>query len=307
MNVALSGASGLIGSALVRSLEADGNRCRRLVRRKPSRTDELEWRPESGLTDSEAASGLDVIVHLAGENVAAGRWTAARRSSISASRGPATRRLVESLNRVERPPRGFVCASAVGYYGDRGDELLDEDSTSGGGFLASVSREWEAAAHTADAVCERVAILRFGVVLSARGGALARMLPPFGLGLGGRLGSGRQYFPWIHIDDAVAAIRHVMERDIRGPVNLVAPERVTNSHLTRAIAATLRRQALLPVPAAALRLAFGEMARETLLASARVAPRVLQETGFSYRCPTLGAALDRELAPDARRIREAKR
>jgi len=299
MNVALSGASGLIGSALARCLEADGSRCRRLVRRKPSRTDELEWRPESGLTDWEAASGLDVMVHLAGENVAAGRWTAARRSRISASRGPATLRLVESLSRLDQAPRVFVCASAIGYYGDRGDELLDEDSTSGTGFLASVCREWETATRTASVVCERVVNLRFGVVLSVRGGALARMLPPFRLGLGGRLGSGRQYFPWIHIDDAVAAIRHVMERDIRGPVNLVAPEQVTNADLTRAIATTLRRPALLPVPSPALRLAFGAMAGETLLASARVVPTVLQETGFSYRYPALGAALARELPPNA--------
>lgn len=298
MNVALSGASGLIGSALANSLEAARGRCHRLVRRTPSRPDELEWRPERGLADPEAASGLDVLVHLAGENVAAGRWTARRRSRISASRGPATRRLVESLSRLERPPRVFVCASAVGYYGDRGDELLDEDSTCGAGFLASVCREWEAAARTASEVCERVAILRFGVVLSARGGALARMLPPFRLGLGGRLGSGRQYFPWIHIDDAVAAIRHVTERDIRGPVNLVAPEQVTNAALTRVIVATLERPALLPVPSPALRLAFGAMARETLLASARVVPAVLQETGFSYRYPTLGAALAGELLPN---------
>lgn len=299
MNVALSGASGLIGSALANSLEAAGDRCHRLVRRRPSRPDELEWRPERGLADSEAASGLDVMVHLAGENVATGRWTAGRRSRISASRGPATRRLVESLSRLERPPRLFVCASAVGYYGDRGDELLDEDSTCGAGFLASVCREWEAAARTASEVCERVAILRFGVVLSARGGALARMLPTFRLGLGGRLGSGRQYFPWIHIDDAVAAIRHVMERDIRGPVNLVAPEQVTNADLTRAIATTLGRPALIPAPSPALRLAFGEMARETLLASARVVPGALQAGGFGYRHPTLGAALARELLPNA--------
>ncbi|MXX63077.1 MAG: TIGR01777 family protein [Holophagales bacterium] len=299
MNVALSGASGLIGSALTRSLEAAGSRCHRLVRRTPSRADELEWRPEHGLADSEAASGLDVLVHLAGENVAGGRWTTERRSRIGASRGPATRRLVESLSRLEQAPRVFVCASAVGYYGDRGDELLDEDSTSGGGFLASVCREWESAALTAGAVCERVAILRFGVVLSARGGALARMLTPFRLGLGGRLGSGRQYFPWIHIDDAVAAILHVMKRDIRGPVNIVAPEQVTNADLTRAIAATLGRPALLPVPSSALRLAFGAMARETLLASARVVPTVLRNSNFRYRFSTLDAALDRELSPDA--------
>lgn len=299
MNVALSGASGLIGSVLARSLEADGSCCRRLVRRTPSRPDELDWRPERGLPESPGAEGLDALIHLAGENVAAGRWTAGRRSRISASRGPATRRLAESMSRLEQPPRVFVCASAVGYYGDRGDELLDEDSASGAGFLASVCREWEAAARTAGAVCERVVMLRFGVVLSARGGALARMLPPFRLGLGGRLGSGRQYFPWIHVDDAVAAIRHVIARDIRGPVNLVAPEQITNADLTRSIAATLGRPALLPVPSPALRLAFGEMARETLLASARVVPKVVQETGFSYRCPTLGAALARELLPNA--------
>ncbi len=299
MNVALSGASGLIGGALARGLKAAGCRCRRLVRRRPSGPDEMEWLPERGLADPKAASGLDVIVHLAGENVAAGRWTAARRGRISASRGPATRRLVESLSRLERPPRVFLCASAVGYYGDRGDEPLDEDSASGAGFLASVCEEWEAAARMAEAVCERTVQLRFGIVLSARGGALARMLPAFRLGLGGRLGSGRQYVPWIHIDDAVAAIRHALERDIQGPVNLVAPEQVTNLDLTRAIAAALGRPALLPAPAPALRLVFGAMARETLLASARVLPAVLKETGFSCRSPTLGEALARELTSNA--------
>ena len=299
MRIAVSGASGLIGGALTSDLEAAGHRCLRLVRRAPSRPGELEWLPQHGLADHAVASGLDVLIHLAGENVASGRWTAARRERIRASRGPATRRLVESLGRLDRPPRVLVCASAVGYYGDRGDEVLDEDSTAGAGFLASVCREWEAAARTAEAVSERVVMLRFGVVLSAQGGALARMLPPFRLGLGGRLGSGRQGFPWIHLHDAVAAIRHAMERDIRGPVNLVAPEQVTNADLTRAIAAALRRPALLPVPSAALRLAFGEMARETLLASARVVPAVLQDDGFVYRFGALGAALARELSPDA--------
>lgn len=298
MNVALSGASGLIGSALVNSLEADGHRCRRLVRRAPSRSDELEWRPERGLAQSPAAEGLDALVHLAGENVAAGRWTAARKRRIRTSRGPATRRLVESLASLERPPGVFICASAVGYYGDRGGEVLDEDSAPGDGFLAAVCRDWEAAALRASAVCERVVKLRFGVVLSARGGALARMLPPFRLGLGGRLGSGRQYFPWIHIDDAVAAIRHVMDRDVRGAVNLAAPEQVTNAGLTWSLARTLRRRAPLPVPSLALRAAFGEMANETLLASARVVPKVLRETGFEYRFPKLEAALARELSPD---------
>lgn len=269
------------------------------MRRTPSRPDELEWRPERGLARSAAAEGLDALVHLAGENVAAGRWTAARRRRIRASRGPATRKLVESLGSLERPPRVLVCASAVGYYGDRGGEVLDEDSPPGEGFLAAVCRDWETAALRASAVCERVAMLRFGVVLSARGGALARMLPPFRLGLGGRLGSGRQYFPWIHIDDAVAAIRHVVEREIHGAANLVAPEQATNSGLTFAMARILRRRAPLPVPSLALRVAFGEMAKETLLASACVVPKVLQESGFAYRHPSLEAALERELSPDA--------
>ncbi|MDE2690017.1 MAG: TIGR01777 family oxidoreductase [Acidobacteriota bacterium] len=298
MNVGLSGASGLIGSALVRSLGAEGHRCRRLVRRTPSDPAELEWRPERGLVESPVAEGLDALIHLAGENVAAGRWTAARKRRIRSSRGPATRRLVESLASLERPPGVFVCASAVGYYGDRGGEVLDEDSPPGKGFLAAVCRDWEVAALRASATCERVVMLRFGVVLSARGGALARMLPPFRLGLGGRLGSGRQYFPWIHIDDAVAAIRHVMKRNFRGAVNLAAPEQVTNAGLTWSLARALRRRAPVPVPSLALRGAFGEMAKETLLASARVVPRVLQETGFEYRFPKLEAALARELSPD---------
>ncbi len=295
MKVALSGASGLIGSALARSLEDAGHRCQPLVRRPPSTPGELEWRPEHGLSDPSAASGLDALIHLAGENVAGGRWTAARQRRIRVSRGRATRRLVRSLSRLQTPPRVFVCASAVGYYGDRGDELLDEDSPAGNGFLASVCREWEAAARTAAAVCERVVMLRFGVVLSARGGALARMLPPFRLGLGGRLGPGTQYVPWIHIGDAVSAIRHVLAHDIGGPVVLASPEPATNAALTRAIAAALGRPALLPAPAFALRLAFGEMANETLLASTRVVPRVLDGTRFRFRCPTLGEALAREL------------
>ncbi len=296
MKIAVSGASGLIGSALTRRLERSGHDCSRLVRRPPRNPGELEWRPERGLVEPAAAQGLDALVHLAGESIAGGRWTIARRRRMRSSRAPATLRLVKSLATMDRAPRVFVCASAVGYYGDRGDELLDEDSAVGAGFLASVCRDWEAAAATAATICERVVMLRFGVVLSAGGGALCRMLTPFRLGFGGRLGSGRQYFPWIHLDDATAAIRHLLDRG-EGPVNLTAPEQVTNADLTRSLALTLHRPALLPVPAPALVAVFGAMAREALLASARVLPARLQGSGFAYRYPTLDSALRHELAP----------
>ena len=296
MKIAVSGGSGLIGSALTRTLEGAGHDCRQLVRRAPGNAGELEWRPERGLAEPAAAQGLDAVVHLAGESVAGGRWTAAKRHRIRSSRAPATLRLVESLSALERPPRVFVCASAVGYYGDRGDEPLDEDSPGGGGFLASVCRDWEAAAATAATICERVVMLRFGVVLSASGGALPRMLKPFRFGLGGRLGSGRQYFPWIHLEDAAGTIRHLLDHG-EGPVNLTAPEQVTNADLTRSLARLLHRPALLPAPAPALVAVFGDMAREALLASARAVPARLLGSGFTYRYPTLDAALHRELSP----------
>lgn len=296
MKIAVSGGSGLIGSALTRTLEGSGHDCRQLVRRAPRNAGELEWRPERGLAEPAAAEGLDAVVHLAGESVAGGRWTAAKRHRIRSSRAPATLRLVQSLSALERPPRVFVCASAVGYYGDRGDEPLDEDSPAGGGFLASVCRDWEAAAATAATTCERVVMLRFGVVLSAAGGALPRILKPFRFGLGGRLGSGRQYFPWIHLEDAAGAIRHLLDHG-EGPVNLTAPEQVTNADLTRSLARLLHRPALFPVPTPALLAVFGDMAREALLASARAVPARLLGSGFTYRYPTLDAALHRELSP----------
>ncbi len=298
MLTGVSGASGLIGSALMRSLRAASHDCRPLVRRPPVNPGEIEWRPERGLVGSNG-EGLDCLIHLAGENVGAGRWTAARKRRIRDSRGPATRRLVESLGALQSPPRILLSASAIGWYGDRGDELLDETASPGTGFLADVCREWEDAALRAEGICERVVTLRFGVVLAAHGGALARMLTPFRLGFGGRLGSGRQYFPWIHLDDAVAAVQELMEFDLQGPVNLVAPEQATNAELTRSLADAVGRPAILPAPAAALRLAFGEMARGTLLASARVVPAVLSQQDFAFRHPTLAGALQHELAPRA--------
>ncbi len=257
----------------------------------------MEWSPEAGLASPEAVSGFDAIVHLAGENIAAGRWNRVRRRQIRSSRGPTTRRLIESFAGLAEPPRVFVCASAVGWYGDRGDELLTESSPPGRGFLPLVCREWEEAAAGAGSIVERVVSLRLGVVLSVRGGALARMLPLFRLGLGGRLGSGRQYFPWIHLDDAVAAILHLVAGESSGVVNLVAPEQTTNAEFTRCLAKTLGRPAILPAPRSALVAVFGSMVREALLASTRVAPERLVRSGFSYAWPRLDDALRHELRP----------
>jgi uncharacterized protein (TIGR01777 family) len=236
-------------------------------------------------------------VHLAGENIASGRWTAARRAAIRESRVTGTRLLAEGIGRLSRPPATLVCASAVGYYGDRGDERLTESSGAGRGFLAEVCQAWEAAAAPAAAAGVRVAHLRFGVILAASGGALARMLLPFRLGVGGRLGSGRQWMSWITLEDAVHVVRHVLERDAcRGPVNAVAPHPVRNADFTRELAGALRRPALLPTPALALRIVLGDMARELLLASQRVEPAVLAGTGYRFRHPQIGPALRSVLA-----------
>jgi hypothetical protein len=278
---------------LVERLAALGHRPVRLVRRRPAeREDVAEWSPDRGLVAGPAVEGLDAIVHLAGENIASGRWTSARKRAIRDSRVGGTAALTGSLGKLEAPPRVFVCASATGFYGDRGEERLDEGARRGEGFLADVCAAWEAAARAAESACERVVLARFGVVLGD-GGALARMLLPFKLGLGGPLGSGRQHMPWIALDDAVGALLFTLtEPGLSGPVNLVAPEETTNRDLTRALGRVLRRPAVLPVPAFALRLALGrEMADELLLASARVVPRVLVERGFEFSRPRLEDAL----------------
>jgi uncharacterized protein (TIGR01777 family) len=231
-------------------------------------------------------------VHLAGENVAAGRWNDARKLRIRSSRVDGTRMLAAALAQMERPPRALITASAVGYYGDRGDAWMDERSAPGTGFLAEVCRAWEAATEPARSAGIRVAHLRFGVVLSAAGGALKRMLLPFKLGAGGVLGSGDQYMSWISIDDAVGAIVHaVAERSIAGPVNAVAPAPVTNREFTQALGRVLRRPTVFPMPAFAARLAFGEMADEMLLASTRVRPSRLEETGYRFEHTSVEQAL----------------
>ncbi|MBI5766794.1 MAG: TIGR01777 family protein [Verrucomicrobia bacterium] len=298
MKIVVAGASGLIGRALVAALRGRGDQVIRLMRRAPAASDEAEWDPVAGVVDAAKIDGCDAWVNLAGENIAAGRWTEFRRRRIWNSRTDATRTLVVALDRVTRKPAVLVNASAVGIYSERGDEELTEASAIGHGFLPEVCFAWETHAEGAARRGVRVAMLRFGVVLAAEGGALGKMLPVFRLGLGGRVGSGRQWMSWIGLDDAVAAIlRAVDDARLRGPVNVVAPRAVTNVEFTARLAAALRRPAVLPVPAWALRTMFGEMADETILASTRVRPAKLVEAGFVFRDGDLDSALRRALQP----------
>jgi uncharacterized protein (TIGR01777 family) len=293
--VAVTGASGLVGSALVPFLTTGGHAVTRLMRRadEPSA---IRWDPAAGTIDAAGLEGVDAVVHLAGESIASGRWTAERKARIRDSRVRGTRLLCETLARLGRPPRTLVAASAIGWYGDRGDAVVDEASAPGSGFLTDVCREWEAAAEPARVAGIRVVYLRFGIVLSPAGGALRQLLPPFRLGVGGRVGDGRQWMSWIAVDDAVGAIHHAIVTDgLAGAVNAVAPEAVTNAAFTAVLARVLRRPAVVPVPAAAMRLALGEMADALLLASTRVRPTRLEESGYGFRASGLEAALRRLL------------
>ena len=288
--VLISGASGLIGSALVASLESQGHEVTRLVRRKPSNDNEAQWDPTRTISP-DLVSGFDAVIHLSGENVA-GRWTEQKKCRIRESRVFTTDFLAMALAKTERKPGTFICASAIGYYGNRGDEVLTEDSRSGDGFFPEVCREWEFATGPAADAGVRVVNLRTGIVLSREGGALKQMLLPFRLGLGGRIGDGRQWWSWIHIADLVSAVHHILQNDsLRGAVNMTAPNPVTNAEFTSALSEALKRPARLPVPAFALRLLFGELADEGLLASARVMPERLTQSGFHFRFSDLKAAL----------------
>jgi uncharacterized protein (TIGR01777 family) len=249
------------------------------------------WDPAGERIDASRLDGVDAVIHLAGENVAGGRWTPGRKTRIRDSRVQGTRLLAESLARLAHPPRVFISASATGYYGSRGSEILREDSGPGAGFLADVCRAWEAAADPARRAGVRVVHTRFGIVLSARGGVLSRVLPVFRAGFGGPLGTGRQYVSWIAIDDLVAAMLHVLATDaVSGPLNVVAPHPVTNAQFTAALGRALSRPAMLPVPAAVLRFVFGEMADDTLLASQRVEPARLLGSGFAFGFPEIDTA-----------------
>jgi uncharacterized protein (TIGR01777 family) len=291
LTIAITGATGLLGTNLAALLTTGGHRVVRVVRH-PTSDHDLRWDPATGRIDAEGLEGVDAVVHLAGESIAGGRWTRAAKQRVRDSRVRGTRLLAETLARLGRRPAVLVSASAIGYYGDRGDALLDEQSGSGGGFLGEVCTAWEAATAPAWDAGIRVVNLRIGIVLTPAAGALAKMLPPFRLGLGGRLGSGKQWMSWISLDDTIGAIHHaIVSPALQGPVNAVAPEPVTNAEFTRTLARVLHRPALMPVPAAGLRLALGEMADTLLLASCRVVPAKLQASGYHFRHPTLESAL----------------
>jgi len=291
LKVLLSGSSGLIGSALLSSLRANGNEVKCLVRKPAAATGEVFWDFSSPL-DPRPVSGFDAVIHLAGESIAA-RWSSARKRHILESRIVPTRFLVEAMNQSQPRPRVFICASAIGYYGDRGEELLPEESTSGQGFVGEVCRQWEAAAQGAAAAGIRSVQIRTGIVLSSKGGALAKMLPPFRIGLGGKVGSGRQWMSWVDLRDEVGAIQHLLNAEsISGPVNLAAPSPVRNAEFTSALAGALHRPAIFPMPAFAARLAFGQMADELLLSSQRVEPSKLTASGYVFQHPALLPALE---------------
>jgi len=299
--VVITGASGLVGSSLAGFLATRGHRVDGLVRRPPEAgSTDIRWDPATGTIDAAALEGADAVVHLAGESIAAGRWTPAHKRVVLRSRTDGTRLLAETLARLRRPPRVLISASAVGYYGDRGAEPLSEDSAAGRGFLADVCQAWEAAADPARRAGIRVVHPRIGMVLAAAGGALARMLTPFKLGLGGVVGNGRQYMSWIALDDLVGALHHLIFTDsISGPVNAVAPGPVTNREFTKTLSRVLRRPTLVPLPAPMVRLLFGEMGQALLLDGARVLPARLQASGFRFLYPDLESALRSELG-DAR-------
>jgi hypothetical protein len=296
MKIIISGASGLVGQALTASLARQGHEIVRLVRSaKPRGEDEASWNPTKGLLDPEAIDGADAVINLNGRNIGAGRWTAAVKNELRTSRLDATRTLVQAIGRCEQPPRVLINASATGFYGERGDDEVDEQANAGDGFLAELARDWETAALEAESETTRVVLLRFGMIL-ADDGALKKMLTPFKLGAGGPIGSGRQYWPWIDIDDVCGITNFVLEQDhLNGPINAVAPEQVRCKQFTSTLGRVLGRPAIVPLPAFAARLALGEMADGLLLASTRVRPAVLENAGYTFRSPDLESALTRIL------------
>jgi uncharacterized protein (TIGR01777 family) len=299
MKFAITGSTGLVGSALVPFLRTKSHQVLPLVRTVASAAEEVTWDPIAGKIDAERLEGLDAVIHLAGENIASRRWNLEQKARIRDSRVNGTRLISETLAKLQRPPQVLVCASAIGYYGDQGEEQLTEASSAGSGFLVEVCRDWEKATETAGKAGIRVANMRFGVILSGSGGALASMLTPFRLCLGGKIGSGRQWISWLALDDAVGSIYHALtDNRLCGPVNAVAPQAVTNRDFTKTLGKVLRRPTIIPMPAFMARLAFGEMANELLLASTRVVPRVLLDTGYRYLYGDLETALRHVLGRD---------
>jgi uncharacterized protein (TIGR01777 family) len=295
MDVVVSGSSGLIGSALVRSLAIAGHRPIPLLRPgapTSAGAATLTWDPTAGTIDAAGLEGVDAVVHLAGVGIAERRWTRAQKQAVLESRVRGTTLLANTLATLQRPPPVLLSASAVGYYGDRGDEVLTEASGPGGGFLAGVCTAWEAATAPAEAAGLRVAHLRTGIVLAREGGTLRKLLPLFRLGLGGRFGSGRQWMSWIALDDHVAAMEHLLRADVAGPVDLTAPNPVTNAELTAVLAHVLHRPAVLPVPRFGPALLYGrQLVDELLYAGQRALPAVLEASGFTFSRPELDGAL----------------
>lgn len=294
MKIFVSGATGLVGSELTRILRAAGHDVRRLVRApaQPS-SDDVPWNPQRGELDTRALAGANAVINLSGESIADGRWTSDKKRRIHESRIQSTRTLATTLAQMAEPPQVFLSASAIGYYGNRGDELLTEESPPGSGeFLPEVCRDWEAATQPATDKGIRVVLARFGVILSGKGGALKKMLLPFKLGLGGRIGNGRQFMSWIAIDDVVGALMYCLaSANLRGPVNVVSPHPVTNAEYTATLARVLARPAIFPMPAFAARLIFGQMADELLLTSQRVEPEKLLLNQYAFGYPALEPAL----------------
>lgn len=292
--IAVSGASGMIGSAVVAALKSGGAKIARLARpgARPDSSNELiPWNPAQPM-DPESVSGFNAVIHLAGESVF-GRWSAEKKARIRDSRIPATANLAQALAQAKVKPRVFLCASAIGYYGNRSDEILNEDSAVGTGFAADLARDWEEATKPAADAGIRTVRMRIGIVLARHAGALAQMLPPFRAGIGGRVGSGKQWMSWIDLDDLVGAVQHILKTDsLAGAVNLVGPDPVTNIQFTKTLASVLHRPALFPIPAFVMRLVFGEMADELLLASDRVEPKRLLDSGYTFKFPTLRSSLE---------------
>lgn len=291
MNVLVSGATGLIGSALIPELENGRHRVLRLTRSQSAPDGVIHWDPDTGNIDGSLEE-VDAVVHLAGESIAEGRWTPEKKKRILDSRIKGTYLLAETLAGLATPPKVMVCASAVGYYGDRGNELLTEESAPGSDFLADVCKAWELAADPARQTGIRVVHTRLGIVLSPKGGALGTTLPIFKLGAGGRIGSGRQYWSWVALDDVVGSIVHSLTNEtMSGPVNVGSPNPLTNAEYTRVLGRVLNRPTLFPLPASAARLALGEVADALLLASQRMEPAKLKNTGYAFRYPELEGTL----------------
>lgn len=297
MKILIGGSHGLVGTALIKSFEAEGHEIFRLVRHAPTSKTEVEWSPDRYSIALARIEGFDAVVNLAGESIAEGRWTDEKKRRIRESRVKGTKLLGDALANLTVPPKTFVCASAIGYYGNRGDELLTETSAPGNDFLAKVCADWEEATALATEKGIRVVNARFGVILDTNGGALKKMLPPFRMGVGGRIGSGKQWMSWIALDDVIGGIKFALANEsVKGPVNFVSPNPVTNAEFTKTLGKVLSRPTIFPIPAFAIKLMFGEMGEALLLGGQRVAPARLAGGGFEFSYPQLEAALGHMLA-----------